>query len=90
MDPERPLADAIAYVKIKTGQEWKPKITLANKALETLTVETLKKLTVKEIEPLRKLYASLKDRLEDWEKLTGHKLLATAKSSTRKTAKRAR
>jgi len=90
LDPERTLADAIAYIKVKTGQEWRPKVLLANKALETLSVEILKKLSVKEIAPLQKLYASLQDRLADWEKLTGQKPAAAPKRKARTRVKRSR
>jgi len=74
LDSEQSLADALATARASASSNWLPRLKGALRALGQIPVETLKKLTSDDIEPLQNLYWALKERLEDWVKLTGNKL----------------
>jgi len=70
LDPEQSLVDALAVVRASASAHWVPRVRAALGALGQIPVETLKNLSVDDIEPLRELYRALKERLQDWMKLT--------------------
>jgi hypothetical protein len=70
LDPEQSLVDALAVVRASVSAHWLPRVTAALRALGQIPVETLKNLSVDDIEPLQELYRALKERLQDWMKLT--------------------
>ena len=75
LDPEQSLADALAIARASwASSNWLPRLLAASTALDQIPVETLKNLTATEIEPLVQLYEALKERLDDWKKLTGNEL----------------
>ena len=74
LDPDQTLADALAIARTATSSNWLPRLRAALQALDRISVPELKNLTYNAIQPMLELYNALKERLEDWEKLTGNRL----------------
>lgn len=75
VDPEQTMVDALALARVSAAStNWLPRIIAASRTLGQISVETLKKLSSDDIDPLRQLYRALKERLEDWATLTGGEL----------------
>ena len=74
LDPEQSLADALAVTRAAAASNWLPRLKAALRALDQIPVETLKNLSPEDIGPLQELYFALKERLNDWMKLTENRL----------------
>jgi hypothetical protein len=74
LDLAQPFADALAIAKASTSPNWLPRLKAAHQALDRISVPTLKNLAPEAIQPMLDLYRALRERLDDWGKLTGNQV----------------